>query len=288
MELARVMSVGRWDATVVFLATAGEEQGLFGARLHARAARDAKIDVGGVLNDDIVGDPSSPDGSRDDGVVRVFSEGLPVASTPEDIASIRRATEESDSPSRALARFVADVAAWQKTEIAPLLVFRSDRLLRGGDHVGFNEAGFAAVRFTTLRETYTRQHENVRTENGTAFGDVSAFVDAEYLARVTRVDGAALMHLANAPRAPRDASVVLSGLSQDTRVRWSPNPESDLAGYEVVWRRTTSAVWEAQRDVGMATETRVPLSKDDLFYGVRAYDRDGYRGVVAFARATSK
>jgi hypothetical protein len=125
MELARVMSTRRWDATLVFLATAGEEQGLFGARLHAKAARDAKVDVGGVLNNDIVGGPSAPDGSRQDRAVRVFSEGLPAAATPDDVASIRRATEEGDSASRGLSRFVAGVAAWQKTEIEPVLVFRS-------------------------------------------------------------------------------------------------------------------------------------------------------------------
>ena len=285
MELARVMSTRRWDATLVFLATAGEEQGLFGARLHAKAAREARVDVGGVLNNDIVGDPSAPDGSRQDRAVRVFSEGLPVAATPEEVASIRRATEENDSASRGLARFIADVAAWQKTELAPMLVFRSDRLLRGGDHSGFNEAGFAAVRFTTMRETYTRQHENVRTANGVAYGDVPAFVDADYVTRVAQLDGATLAHLANAPSAPRDAGVVLTGLSQDALVRWAPNGEPDLAGYEVVWRRTTSATWEARSDAGMATEARMPLSKDDLFYGVRAYDRDGYRSPVTFARA---
>ena len=77
LELARVLAGRHLDSSVVFLATAGEEQGLYGSRAHARAAREQHLDVRAVLNDDIVGDPSDPTGGRHEHAIRVFSAGIP-------------------------------------------------------------------------------------------------------------------------------------------------------------------------------------------------------------------
>jgi Zn-dependent M28 family amino/carboxypeptidase len=276
LEAARVMAKGRYDATLVFLATAGEEQGLYGAKLHAKAARAASLDVRGVLNDDIVGDPSGPSGKRHDAEIRVFSEGLPVGG---DVAEIRKLAAEGDSPSRQLARYVAEVAAQHALAVKPMLVLRPDRFLRGGDHLAFNEVGYPAVRFTTVEETYTRQH---------APADLPGAVDAAYLANVARVNIAALAHLANAPRPPEAARIVTAELGNDVVLRWSACPEPDVRGYEIVWRSTTSAAWEHGKDVGNVVEARLPMSKDDFFFGVRAYDKDGYVSPVSFAKAAAK
>lgn len=283
LELARVLAPVRTDATIVLLATAGEEQGLFGAKHHAEAAREQGLDIEAVLNNDIVGDPS-PRGGRHDREIRVFSEGLPVGSTAEQAAAIRGLAAESDSPSRELARYVAEVARGERLEIAPQLIFRPDRFLRGGDHLAFNQAGYAAVRFTTVEENYDRQHQNVRRENGIDYGDVPARVDPQYLARVVRLNAAAALHLANAPAPPANVRVVTAELGYDTVLRWSAPPEPDLAGCEAVWRSTTSPTWERAQDAGRATEITLPLNKDDVLLGVRCYDRDGYRSPVAFAR----
>jgi len=263
LELARVLPAARHRATVVLLATAGEEQGLLGAREHAASLTPA--DVRGVLNDDIVGDPAGGDPR----VVRVFSRG------------------EDDSPARELARFVAETAAWERLDVAPVLVFRGDRILRGGDHLAFADRGIPAVRFTASAEDYTRQHQDVRREGSVAYGDTPEHVDAAYLAGVARVNAAALLHLADAPEPPADARIVAE-LSRDAHVRWSASREPDVRGYEVVWRATTSPAWEHARDVGLATDARLPLSKDDLVFGVRAYDAAGYRSPVAPARPVAE
>ena len=285
MELARVMSHHHYDATLVFMATAAEEQGLFGARAHAEAAKQAGLDVRAVLSNDIVGDPSSPRGPTQDRQIRLFSEGLPAGASAERIAETRAVGAESDSPSRELARAIAEVAAWHATSVRPLLIFRHDRFLRGGDHSPFNELGFPAVRFTVVDENYDRQHQNVRVENGKQYGDLPRYIDAEYLAGVARLNAAALAHLANAPSSPPDVRILTAGLSVQTSLRWSRSPEPDVAGYEVLWRETTSPFWQYVRDAGPATELTLDLNKDNWLFAVRAYDKQGYRSPVAFPRA---
>jgi Zn-dependent M28 family amino/carboxypeptidase len=272
LELARVLGRQRFDATLVFLATAGEEQGLYGAKLRARAAKDAGEDVRAVLNDDIVGDPSGGDPRT----IRVFSEGLPSAPTDGGIDEVRRLAGESDSPSRELARFIVAVAESAHTAMVPKLVFRADRFLRGGDHLAFTELGFPGVRFTTPLETYDRQHSP---------RDVPTYVDASYIAHVAELEAEVLARLADAPAPPDDARIITAELAEDTLLRWQPCKEPDVAGYEVVWRDTTSPSWQGSKDVGPASEARLPMNKDDFFFGVRAYDKGGLRSPVAFAKA---
>ncbi len=291
MELARVLSRQRLDSTVVLMPVAGEEQGLYGARAHAKAARDAGLDIRGVLSNDIVGDPTGPGGREARDQVRVFSEGLPIAAMADPrggtqaLATIRSYATESDSASRQLARYVAEVSRVHDLAVKPMLVYRPDRFLRGGDHTGFNEAGYPAVRFCEVYENYDRQHQYVRTEGGVQFGDLAEHVDEEYLADVARLNAAAIVHLANAPSEPTNARIIVAELTNDTTLRWDPSPEPDVAGYEVVWRATTAPEWEHAEDVGNVTEATIDRSKDNWFFGVRSYDRDGYRSPVVIPRA---
>ena len=285
LELARVMAPRRWDSTLVFMAVAGEEQGLFGSRAHAEKAKREGWDVRAVLSNDIVGDPTAPSGHSYRERVRVFSEALPAEPSPERLAEIRLLGAENDSPSRELARYAARVAALHRTGVRPMPVFRTDRFLRGGDHSAFNAQGFPAIRFTEVAENYARQHQDVREEEGVQYGDLPEHVDADYLAGVARLNAAVLGHLANAPAPPANARIVVAELTDDTTLRWSRGPEPDLAGYEVVWRPTDTPYWQEARDVGDVTEAVLPLSKDNYFFGVRAYDRDGYRSPVAFPTA---
>ena len=288
VELARVMASRRYDATIVFMATAGEEQGLLGADRHARAAAEAGIDIRGVLSNDIIGDPTGPRGAEDRDRIRVFSAALPPWLSDADLQRIRTLGSASDSASRQLARFVDEVARWHDLPVKPMLVFRRDRFLRGGDHTAFNRSGFAAVRFTEVREHYDRQHQDPREEDGREYGDLPEHVDGEYLRGVTQLVGAALAHLANAPSSPSRARIITAELTDDTTLRWDPSPEPDVAGYEVVWRETTSPIWTAKKAVGKETTATIPLSKDNWQFGVRAFDEDGYRSPVAFPTAAPR
>lgn len=303
LECARVLALQKLDATVVFLTTGGEEQGLVGARFHAKAAADRGETVMGVLNNDIVGDPSirpwtsnlsavshhrERDLERADArfpMIRVFSEGVPKGLSESERERYRLEGAESDSPSRQLARFIPLVAQREGTRLQPVLVFRQDRFLRGGDHSAFNESGFPAVRFTVPGEDYSRQHANVTEKDGKPYGDVPAFVDAKYVAAVAELNAATLMHLANAPSPPGRARIVAKELSTDTLLKWDASPEPDVAGYEVLIRDTTEPDWREVVSVGNVTEFRTPVSKDNVFFAVRAYDKDGWRSPAAFCWA---
>lgn len=280
LELSRILAARQLDSTIVLLATAGEEQGLVGARAHAIKQQRAGIDIRGVLNLDIVGDPRMPEGPPRDREIRLFSEGLPLATT--DYQTLRMIGGEHDSTSRQLARHVAMLARWHDTAVRPMLVFRPDRFARGGDHTPFNELGYAAVRFTELGEDYDRQHQDLRVEGEREFGDVAELVDPRYVAGVTALVATSLIHLANAPSSPGAPRVVVAELGHTTVLQWDAAPEPDVAGYEVLWRTTTESMWSQVEDVGNTTTAELAAHKDEHFFGVRSYDADGYRSPVVF------
>jgi len=277
LECARVLSKMKFPATIVFLAVAGEEQGLNGSKHFAKMAKDQGWDLEAVLNDDIVGGDKSAE--QDHSVVRVFSEGVPAAATEQDVRRIRGLGGESDSGSRELARYVADVGRAYDAGVKPMLVFRLDRFLRGGDHYSFNQQGFAAVRFTEFREDFHHQHQNVRTENGVEYGDLLKFVDYEYVARVARLNAATLASLAAAPAPPLNVHILTKDLENDTNLTWESSPGGLAAEYEVLWRATTSPEWEHAQKVGVVTRATLKLSKDNVIFAVRAVDHAGHRSL---------
>jgi hypothetical protein len=160
-----------------------------------------------------------------------------------------------------------------------MLVFRLDRYLRGGDHYSFNEQGFAAVRFTEFRENFHHQHQNVRTENGIESGDLPKFVDFDYVARVARLNAATLAELASAPAPPANVRLLTKDLENDSTLAWEPSPGGRVAGYEVLWRDTTSPQWEHVQKVGSVLRTTMNLSKDNVIFAVRAVDAEGHRSL---------
>jgi hypothetical protein len=230
-----------------------------------------------VLNNDIVGGDKSAE--QDHSVVRVFSEGLPAAATERDISRIRGLGGENDSGSRQLARYIADVGRTYDVGVKPMLVFRLDRYLRGGDHYSFNQHGFSAVRFTEFREDFHHQHQNVRTENGIEYGDLPNFVDFDYVAGVARLNAAALASLASAPAPPADVHLLAKDLENDSTLTWTASPGGRAAEYEVLWRATAGPEWEHVQKIGSATHTTLKLSKDNVIFAVRAVDREGHRSL---------
>ena len=279
LECARMLSKHRFPATIIFLTVAGEEQGLYGSTHFAAMDKAAGWDIEAVLNNDIVGGDRTPgDTTQNAHVVRIFSEGLPTHPTDAELRQLRSVGGENDSPSRELARYIAQIAAqyFQPDTFRPMLVFRRDRYLRGGDHISFNEQGYAAVRLTEYRENYNHQHQNVRTENGIEYGDLPKFVDDDYTANVARLNAATLASLASAPAPPVNVRLLTKGLQNNSTLKWEPSPGGLATGYEVLWRDTTAPDWEHVQPVGGATEATLPLSKDNVIFAVRAVDAKGH------------
>ncbi|MGZ4842658.1 MAG: M28 family peptidase [Candidatus Angelobacter sp.] len=281
LECARVLSKHKFPATIIFLTVAGEEQGLNGSTHFAKMAREQGWQLQGVLNNDIVGGNRTPgDTAQNSNWVRVFSEGIPAAASEADIGRIRNLGGENDSASRELARYIHSVSEiYDFGAFTPKLIFRRDRYLRGGDHSAFNEQGFAAVRFTEYREDYNHQHQTLRTENGIEYGDLLKFVDFEYVANVARLNAATLASLASSPAPPTDVHLLTKQLENDSKIEWKPAPGA--TAYEVLWRKTTDAVFP-EENLLRTTEPKVDLtdSKDNVIFGVRSVDAKGHRSLI--------
>ena len=277
LECARVLSKLKFPGTIIFLTVAGEEQGLYGSKHFAEFAQAQGWDIEAVLNNDIVGGDKSP--GQDPKIVRVFSESIPDNASERELRMIRALGGENDSPSRELARYIVQAARTYATQVAPLLEFRLDRYLRGGDHISFNEAGFAAVRFTEFRENYTHQHQNVRSERGVQFGDLPPFVDFDYVAGVARVNAATLASLAAVPAPPQNVRLVTKELVNDSTLLWDAPADGRATLYDVVWRETSAPDWQHSQTVKNATKLTVPVSKDNVIFAVRAVDQVGHRSL---------
>ena len=283
LECARVLSKHKFPATIIFMAVAGEEQGLYGSAHYAETAKAAQLDIEGVLNNDIVGGNRMPgDKMQQPQWVRVFSEGLPAAATPDEIKLIRATGMEDDSPSRQLARYIREIAQQYVPGFEPKLVSRPDRYLRGGDHMSFNEQRFAAVRFTEYREDYNHQHQTPRIEKGIEYGDLLKFVDFAYVANVARLNAANLASLASAPAPPANVRLATRNLENDSTLTWSASPGGLADKYEVLWRPTTDTDWPPQNveAVGNVTLATLKRSKDNVVLAVRAVDAKGHRSVA--------
>jgi len=288
LELARVFATHQFPGTLVFATVAGEEQGLYGSTFMANQMKAAGNDVQGMFSNDIVGASQAHDGTRPDPFsVRLFVEGIPTAATANQVALMKVVGGENDGATHQLARFVGEAAPFALTGMNIDMIWRRDRYLRGSDHLSFQQQGYPAARITEPRENFNHEHRNVEVINGVQFGDLIEFVDFDYVARVTRVNAAAMWSLATGPATPKNVEIHVSppagfaGINT-TVLSWDANPETDLAGYEVVSRDTSAANWTHATNVGNVTTVTLEIAKDNMQFGVRAVDTAGHRSPVGF------
>ena len=283
LELARVLAPYRFDATIVFIAFVGEEQGLYGAKHWSEQARRNGWNIEAMLNNDIVGSSVGGNGAVENSTVRLFSEAYSAVDTGSVFRFRNALGLENDGPSRSLARTIGEIASRYVPEFGVTMIYRRDRFLRGGDQTPFHEKGFPAVRFSVALENYDWQHQNVRKEGGKQFGDLVQFMDFDYCMKVARINAAVLATIGSAPSPPRNAGIVVSHLEYSTTVRWDRNHERDLAGYYVRYRETTSPGWQHTVFTADTTLT-LPVLKDDILVGVQAVDRQGNVSLVSIPR----
>ena len=278
LEMARVMSRYHFDATIIFAAVAGEEQGLYGSTHLADIAQKKNWGVAAMFTNDIIGSPTAENGTRDPNTVRVFAQGIPPKKELSEYNRILlRTGGENDTPPRELAREIIFTAKKYDTGMNVMMIYRNDRYLRGGDHMPFLANGYPAVRFTEPHEDFRHQHQDVRMVNGVQYGDLPRFVNYKYVARVTRVNAAALAEMASAPARPANPGMDVSQLTNSTTLIWNANHEPDLAGYRIVWRSTAAPDWQHSKFVGKDTTcTLKDISKDNYLFGIQSVDRKGH------------
>ena len=304
MEMACAAAKQRFDATLVFMAVPGEEQGLLGARDWARRARAQGLNVEGMITNDIIGSSRGDKGEHDPKRLRLFADGFdPLlrllvnanANSPANEDEVKTnaairvqlqplavAGGGEELPTQQFGRHLKTEGERYLPDFRIDLIQRRDRYLRGGDHLPFLERGYAAVRFTEPFEDFRHQHQNLRTENGVVYGDLPEFVDFGYVADVARVNLAGLATLAWAPSPVKGARIDARELTNDTTLLWTANVDPELAGYRIVWRRSESQAWEGAKDVGNVTKVTLPLSKDNLIFGVQAVSKSGHASLASY------
>lgn len=280
MELARILSTTKPKATIIFTAVASEEQGLQGSAYLAGTLKNSSTNVEAMLNNDIVGSSTGDAGQKDAYTIRVFAQGPPLTETAAVSANRLKLGLENDSPARELARFTKEVAQNDATGMKEIaIIYRLDRYLRGGDHSSFLAKGYTAIRFTEPNENFAHQHQDVRVENGTQYGDLPEFVDYDYVSRVARVNLATLWSLVQGPGVPKNVTVDTTNLDNNSSIKWVKGAGA-VTGYEIVWRPTDAPVWTSVVDVGLVNSVTLALSKDNVVFGVRAVGEDGFRSMA--------
>jgi len=285
IEAARVLSKYKFESSIIYVGLSGEEQGLFGGQGFAKYAKDNNWQIIGVLNNDMIGNIEGVDGVIDNRTFRIFSEPITTDETDaEKLARQARARRfyggEVDGISRQLARYVYTTTKTYMPEMNPMMVYRLDRFGRGGHHRPFNDLGFAGIRIMEAHENYTQQHQDIRTENGIAYGDTFEHVNFPYCKKLTAVNAITMANLASAPPSPEEVSI--GGIVEaSAKLQWSK--VEGAKGYKIYWRDTTSPTWDNSRYVGDVNEfTLEGIVIDNFFFGVAAVSEDGHESLVTF------
>ena len=282
IEAARVLSNYTFENSIVYVGLAGEEQGLFGGKGLAKYVNAQGWEIIGILNNDMIGNIKGVDGVIDNRSFRIFSEPVPANETEKARNARRFYGGEVDGISRQLARYVHKNVKTFMPEMNPIMIYRLDRFGRGGHHRPFNDIGFAGIRIMEAHENYVMQHQDIRVEDGIAYGDVIEGVDFEYAKKLTAVNAINLASIAWAPPAVKKLSI--GGIVQAAaKFKWEKVNDPNVSGYKIYWRNTTSPIWQNERFVGDINEYVLEgIVIDNFFFGISTVGKNGFESPVVF------
>ena len=288
IEAARVLSEYTFNNSILYVGLAGEEQGLFGGKGLAKHAKEKGWEIIGILNNDMIGNIKGIDGIIDNRSFRIFSEPVPANETENERKARRFYGGEVDGISRQLARYVHKNVKKYMPEMNPMMIYRLDRFGRGGHHRPFNDLGFAGIRIMEAHENYVMQHQDIRLENGIAYGDVIEGVDFNFAKKLTSVNAINLASLAWAPPSVKKLSI--GGIVEaSVKFTWEKAQDPNVIGYKIYWRDTTSPVWENERYVGDVNKyTLKGIVIDNFYFGIATVGKNGYESPVVFPNGIFK
>ena len=282
IEVARVLSKYTFENSIIYVGLSGEEQGLFGGKGLAAHAKKEGWEIIGILNNGMIGNIKGVDGVIDNRTFRIFSEPVPANETESQRKARRFYGGEVDGISRQLARYIHKNTKKFMPEMNPLMIYRLDRFGRGGHHRPFNDVGYAGIRIMEAHENYTMQHQDIRLENGIAFGDVIEGVDFEYAKKLTSVNAINLASLAWAPPTVKKFSI--GGIVQaSVKFKWEKVNDPNIAGYKIYWRDTTSPIWQYERFIGDLSSYKLEgIVIDNFFFGISTVGKNGFESQIVF------
>ena len=282
IEAARVLSEYTFNNSILYVGLAGEEQGLFGGKGLAKHAKEKGWEIIGILNNDMIGNIKGIDGIIDNRSFRIFSEPVPANETENERKARRFYGGEVDGISRQLARYVHKNVKKYMPEMNPMMIYRLDRFGRGGHHRPFNDLGFAGIRIMEAHENYVMQHQDIRLENGIAYGDVIEGVDFNFAKKLTSVNAINLASLAWAPPSVKKLSI--GGIVEaSVKFKWEKVQDPNVIGYKIYWRDTTSPTWQNERFVGDINKyTLKGIVIDNFYFGIATVGKNGYESPVVF------
>jgi Zn-dependent M28 family amino/carboxypeptidase len=282
IEAARVLSEYTFNNSILYVGLAGEEQGLFGGKGLAKHAKEKGWEIIGILNNDMIGNIKGIDGIIDNRSFRIFSEPVPANEKENERKARRFYGGEVDGISRQLARFVHKNVKKYMPEMNPMMIYRLDRFGRGGHHRPFNDLGFAGIRIMEAHENYVMQHQDIRLENGIAYGDIIEGVNFDYAKKLTSVNTINLASLAWAPPSVKKLSI--GGIVEaSVKFKWEKVQDPNVIGYKIYWRDTTSPTWQNERFVGDINKyTLKGIVIDNFYFGIATVGKNGYESPVVF------
>ena len=288
IEAARVLSEYTFNNSILYVGLAGEEQGLFGGKGLAKHAKEKGWEIIGILNNDMIGNIKGIDGIIDNRSFRIFSEPVPANEKENERKARRFYGGEVDGISRQLARYVHKNVKKYMPEMNPMMIYRLDRFGRGGHHRPFNDLGFAGIRIMEAHENYVMQHQDIRLENGIAYGDVIEGVNFNYAKKLTSVNAINLASLAWAP--PSIKKLSIGGIVEaSVKFKWEKVKDPNVIGYKIYWRDTTSPTWQNERFVGDIDKyTLKGIVIDNFYFGIATVGKNGYESPVVFPNGIFK
>ena len=286
IEAARVLSEYTFNNSILYVGLAGEEQGLFGGKGLAKHAKEKDWEIIGILNNDMIGNIKGIDGIIDNRSFRIFSEPVPANETENERKARRFYGGEVDGISRQLARYVHKNVKKYMPEMNPMMIYRLDRFGRGGHHRPFNDLGFAGIRIMEAHENYVMQHQDIRLENGIAYGDVIEGVDFNFAKKLTSVNAINLASLAWAPPSVKKLSI--GGIVEaSVKFRWEHPDDKSIKGYKIYWRETTSSTWDNSRLIDKIDNyTLEGIVIDNFIFGISTVNKKGFESLVSFPQGT--
>jgi len=307
LELARVLTGHKFDATLVFMSFSGEEQGLFGsASIAANLTRYFdEPQVIAMLNTDIPGGDNTANIGSDFQHFRLYSPGIP----RERLATDPDGTTDNISPSRGVMRYIGTWGGAYVPAITMEPLLREDRPGRGSDHTSFISHAYPAVRFMETHECSPSPVDNscgsplpcpppaqipafckdttFITTHQHSPNDLVQYITPPYAATIAQVMASVAASLARAPLAPTEFNAGGNAIN-GVKLQFE-RPEDSNVDHFVVAARSINENFYRQRVViahpggQPITPQALGFKPGDSFYvSVASVDGRGHESLFAY------